>query len=231
MKKIILTGIGIFLIAVAAGYALVSLSGYLPPFPAKFPLAKNAEQNDQQRIVLILVDDLQAKLPLIESIWMVYTYPNAQPYLVFTPIYSLKDIKDHPELQENFKNNILGKISAGFWQTLGKEYTLKWNASIIVDNESLSLFYKQVAGKNAPKALSIAADQNMPADYDTVLVKTLKAYCKKLKTGTNNAKFSLDWSTLQPNIESGISTHKMIESWNWFLKNQQESPCNIVTKK
>jgi len=231
MRKILITGVGIFLTAVMAGYLIASLPGKLPPFPTNLPFEKKSSQRSQVNLLVILIDDINSSPPILESIWMVYAYPGNQPSFVFLPVYSLKAKKANPDLQDGFKYGLFGRISNKFWNSLAEDYQIRWDRYLIMDNVGLSSFYKQLTGKNPPKALKQEIVEDKPADYYAVAQKVIKAYCGKLKNGVNSESEIVDWATIESNIITNIKFETIVSEWNKYLENPQEDPCNIVSAK
>jgi len=231
MRKILVTGVGIFLTAVMAGYLIASLPGKLPPFPTHLPFEKKSSQQSQLNLLVILIDDINSSSPILESIWMVYIYPGNQPSFVFLPVYSLKAKKANPDLQDRFQYGLFGRISSRFWNSLSEDYQIRWDRYMIVDNVGLSSFYTQLTGKNPPKALKQEVIEDKPADYNPVTQKVIKAYCGKLKKGVNRESQIVDWTTIESNIKTNMKFETIVSEWTRYLENPQEDPCNIVSVK
>jgi hypothetical protein len=228
MKKIILTGVGIFLAALLTGYAIASLPNHLPPFPTRLPISKNTDQNNQQKILLILVDDHKSSQPVVESIWMVYVYPDQQPYWQFLPVYSLRDLKDNPELQSAYQYGLFGFIQGKFWKTLNSKYGLEWDQYLILDNAGLSAFHKEITGKDPPKTLGQPVNLEKPADFLAMTSKLIKSYCGIIKSGNKNPIPPIDWTSIYANLKSGMKMKALASNWELFIENPQKNPCNII---
>jgi hypothetical protein len=228
MRKIVLTGVGIFLAATIGGYLLASLPGHLPPFPTQLPFAKNYNARNQENILVVLVNDLKSSQPMIESVWMIYFYPKDHPSLVFMPVYSLKDLKKNPELQADYSYTILGKVSNAFWKTLDKKYKLKWDHYIILDNKAALAIYQQLGGKKPPKPLTLEVSLKKPADYNAAAKLVIKAVCGKIKRGWNEKDSSIKWSKMEPAPQSDQTQSQIKTSWNELGIKPQDDPCNIL---
>jgi hypothetical protein len=231
MRKIMVTGAAIFLTALLAGYFFAYLPGKLPPFPSSLPFEKKSDPRPQENLLVILVNDLNASPPILESIWMVYIYRGNQPSLVFLPIYSLKAKKSNPDLQDGFQYGMFGKISSKFWNSLAEDYQIRWDHYLIIDNVGLSSFYEQLTGKKPPKALKQEIVEAKPADYNAIAQKVIKAFCGKLKNGVNRESQNVDWTRIESNLKTNTKFEIIASEWTRYLKNPQEDPCNIVSVK
>jgi hypothetical protein len=231
MKKVLLTGLLVFLVAVIAGYFIAAVSGLLPPFPSRLPFSKNPEPDQQQKILVILVDDFKSANPMVESIWMVYHYPESQPALVFLPVYSLREQSAHPQIQAEFNINFLKKLSPEFQNSLEETYNLQWDKFLVLDNMILSKIIKLVTGKKAPKVLAQTPNQEKPADYQSVVLKYVKAYCSTVKSGKSDPALYDDWKLITEEFKTNIPQEQLADSWLWFKEHPQKIPCNIVSNK
>jgi hypothetical protein len=231
MKKVVLIGFGIFLAAALAGYFLAAASGHLPPLPARLPFMKNTNTEQQQKVLVVLVDDLKTSEPVVESIWMIYTYPESQPYLVFLPVYSLRDRTAHPDIQAGFKYGFLGKISTEFWDSINNAYDLHWDQYLLLDNPSAALMIESITGKKAPKLFSQPPNLKKPADFQAAMTKYIKVYCSLLKSEKKEISLSETWATISPEFQTDMDREKLKDSWAWFGEHPLETPCNIVSSK
>lgn len=231
MKKVILTGLLVFLAAATAGYIIAAVSGQLPPFPSKLPIKRDLEANQQQKILVILVDDLKSSNPVIESIWMVYNYPESQPALLFLPIHSLRDQAAHPEIQAKFKFGFLGKLSTGFRDSLQDTYNIYWDNYLVLDNQIFSQFIQLITEKKAPKLLSQPTNLEKPADYKAVMIKYIKVYCTLLKSGKLDPALNDGWMKITPGFWTNIKQENLDDYWSWFVEHPQKTPCNIISSK
>jgi hypothetical protein len=230
MKKIIFTSLGIFLAALLVGYLFAYLPGHLPQFPKQLPFSKNYNQRNQENTLVILVNNLDSKQPMIESVWMVYSYPQKQPSLVFVPVYSLKDLKKNPELQSSYTYTLLGKVAAGFWKTLETKYKLKWDHYIILDNAAALQIYHQLGGKKPPKTFSQELSLKKPADYNAASKKIIVTICGKISSGWKSSDPTIAWPKLKPAPQSDQSINQIKTNWEGLGAKPQEDPCNILNK-
>ncbi len=231
MKKVLLTGFLVFFVAVIAGYFIAAISGSLPPFPSRLPFSKDPESDQQQKILLVLVDDLKSSNPVVESIWMVYHYSNSQPALVFFPVYSLREQSSYPQIQAEYNFNFLKNLSPKFRDSLEETYTLQWDRYLVLDNMLFSRIIKLVTGKKAPKVLAQTPNQEKPADYQLVVLKYIKAYCSTVKSGKPDPAKNDDWNLITEEFWTNIPRDQMDDFWLWFIEHPQKIPCNIVSSK
>ena len=231
MKKMILTGLLVFLAAAIVGYIIAAISGLLPPFPSRLPINREPEDDQQQKTLVVLVDDLKSSNPAVESIWMVYSYPDSQPALVFLPVYSLRDQSAHPEIQAEFKFGLFGKLASEFRDSLQETYNLHWDNYLILDNQMFAQIAKLITGKKAPKLLSQAPNPEKPADYQATVIKYIKAYCSLLKSGKSEPAYNEVWMEISPGFWTDIEQENLKASWSWFFEHPQKTPCNIVSSK
>jgi hypothetical protein len=231
MKKVFLTGLLVFLVAAIAGYFIAAVSGLLPPFPSRLPFSKDPEPDQQQKILVILVDDLKSSNQVVESIWMVYHYPESQPTLVFLPVYSLREQSTHPQIQAEYKFNFLKNLSPEFRDSLEETYNLQWDKYLVLDNMVFSQIIQLVTGKKAPKVLAQTPNQEKPADYQSVVLKYVKAYCSAVKSGKPDPELNDDWKLITDEFWTNIPQAQIADSWLWFIEHPQKIPCNIISSK
>ncbi len=231
MKKLILTGLLVFLAAAIVGYIIAAISGLLPPFPSRLPIIHESEDDQQQKTLVVLVDDLKSSDPVIESIWMIYGYPDSQPALVFLPVYSLRDQSAHPEIQTDFNFGLFGRLSVEFRESLQESYNLNWDKYLILDNQMFAQISTLLTGKKAPKLLAQPPNLEKPADYQATAIKYIKAYCSYIKSGKSDPVMIESWMEISPGFWTDIKQENLEASWAWFIEHPQKTPCNIVTSK
>ena len=228
MKKAFPIGIFIFLVAAFAGYAIAASARQLPPFPAKLPLVSETDQSGLKSTLVILVDDLKSNQPVVESLWMVYRYPDSEPPFVFLPLYAMKDQPSNPEIQAGFGYGLFGSLSAEFRHSLEDEYKVRWDRYLILDNQALSQFTSQMTGKKASKILSQTPNPEKPADYSAVVVKSLQSFCSLLKSGKEEQISKINWQEISTTLRSDIPQDELVTAWHSLLDIPHTNPCNIV---
>jgi hypothetical protein len=86
-----------------------------------------------------------------------------------------------------------------------------------------------VTGKKAPKVLAQMPNQEKPADYQSVVLKYVKAYCSVVKSGKPDPELNEDWNLIADGFWTNIPQEQLAGSWGWFIEHPQKIPCNIVS--
>jgi hypothetical protein len=228
MRKILVTGVGIFLTALLAGYFFAYLPGKLPPFPSSLPFEKKSSQRSQENLLVILVDDLNASPPILESIWMIYFYPAQQPNLVMMPVYPSGKEESDQKTKKDFHFIFLGGIPKVFWKDLEDAHHLNWDHYLVVDHITLGTFLSQVTGKSAPKSLALPYKEGKTPNFTKVTRKLASTLCTSLKAEEKNPNLAVDWYVLKGHIKTDITVAMIQDNWDWIWINTSGKVCNII---
>ena len=228
MRKILVTGVAIFLTAFLAGYFFAYLPGKLPPFPSSLPFEKKSGQRSQENLLVILVDDLNASPPILESIWLVYFFPAQQPNLVIVPVFPTSKKNMDEKLRTSFQFKFLGNLPRVFWDNLGNAYHITWDHYLLIDHASMGTFLSQITGKSAPKSLALPYAKGKVPDFAKISRKLASTFCASLKAEEKNPKLIVDWSELKGHLKSDLSVATIQDNWDWIWYNTSGEVCNII---
>jgi hypothetical protein len=228
MRKILVKGAAIFLTALLAGYFFAYLPGKLPPFPSSLPFEKKSGQRSQENLLVILVDDLTANPPILESIWLVYFFPAQRPNLVMVPVFPTSEKDMDETLRTSFKFKFLGNLPRAFWDNLENSYHLTWDHYLLIDHASMGTFLSQVTGKSAPKSLALPYAKGKAPNFTKITRKLASTLCTSLKAEEKNPEIAVDWSELKGHIKTDLSIGNIQDNWDWIWQNTSGEVCNII---
>jgi hypothetical protein len=193
-------------------------------------VAKNAvSQSTQKNIVIIYVDDLDAKDPQLVSVWSLFSVVNEQSYITMTPLYP-GTVPD-PALSlltSSFDLNGRKKPVKGFLEAL-QAFQVTWDGYILVDHQGMMALHQWLAGNPADLGLTDqgSKDAAMILQEESLV---LTGICHGLNQTGPAPGESTQWDAIFPDhLKTDLSMRSIIPHWQQMNEEQAPLVCNVFS--
>jgi hypothetical protein len=183
--------IGLYLAEIVPG------KGSLKGSASNNPLATPASRF-QHNILIVRVDDLQAKSPALVSIWGLIIY-FPEPKLIFQRIYPLSML-ENDQIVSSFSLSAEKVPSNSFLRTLNESLKIVWDNYVILDAQAGDQFSAWAGGPPVSQA-DTGADLSQNLDVES---QVLRMVCEKYAVQTPGPRDPFDW---QPIIPDHLTTN------------------------
>lgn len=195
MRKLVITlTIIAFLACFLIGLYLAEIvpnKGGLLGDTAKNPLSTPASKY-QHNILVIRVDNLQAKTPQLVSIWGLIIY-FPEPKIIFQRVYPL-GILENEQIAKSFSLSPRKTPNASFLKILNDNLNIIWDNYILLDTQAGDIFSTWAGGP--------LFSQVDPASNPDQLVKvegeSVRLICEKFASQSQNGRIPFDWEPVIP---------------------------------
>ncbi len=182
----------------------------------------------QKNIVVIHVDDLDAKHPQLISVWSVFSVVNEQTYITMTPLYP-GTVPDPAvsRLASSFDLNGRKKPAKDFLAAL-QAFQVNWDGYILVDHEGMVRLHQWLA---ASPIISLngqgSGDPGLVLQEESLL---LNGICHGLnQTGPAPDK-SAHWESIySDHLKTDLSMRTILPYWQQLNEGQGILVCNILS--
>ena len=182
----------------------------------------------QKNIVVIHVDDLNAKNPQLISVWSVFSVVNEQTYITMTPLYP-GTVPDPAvsELASSFDLNVRKKPVKDFLKTL-QVYQVTWDGYILVDQQGMVQLHQWLAGGHTITPLGQGGSD--PAQILQEEGLLLTGICYGLNQTGPAPDDSVQWDAVfSDHLKTDLSMRTILPYWRQMNKEQSLLVCNILT--
>jgi len=193
------------------------------PRPSATPLALP----QQEKVLLIQVDDLTIENPRMISIWGLFIAFSDQPNLIFKSIYpSIENSSWSQEIRGDFKLSPGGELSKDYMNRLNA-MGVEWDGYILIDN----YFIDQYGNAFTHTALSPYLPPN--ADPEAILRQEeifLNKTCQYLTQQENDLSVNFDWrAAASGHFLSDLKLNFLLLGWQWLVENDSIQNCEVLT--
>ena len=206
-------------LGLATAHSLTSLLG--------LPIAstESADASAQKNVVVIHVNDLEAKSPQLISVWSSFTVVNEQTYITMTPLYpSIVPDPASSRLVETFKLNNRKKPSKHFLETL-EVYRIDWSGYIVVDTQGMQEMRQWMMGDGELNLSDVGTDPTAFLQDETML---LNGICQGLNGIGPAPDECLEWEGIYPaHLETDLSMQRVLAYWRGVNETGSPVICNI----
>jgi len=210
-------------LGLATARSLTSIFG-LPVAPKN-----TVSQSSQKNIVVIHVDDLDAKDPQLVSVWSLFSVVNEQAYITMTPLYP-GTVPDPAlsRLSSSFDLNGRKKPAKDFLEAL-QAFQVTWDGYILVDHQGMMALHQWLAGN--PSHISLT-DQGSN-DVARILQEEsllLTGICHGLNQTGPAPNESAQWDAIFPDhLKTDLSMRNIIPHWQHMNERQVPLVCNVFS--
>ena len=182
---------------------------------------------EQEKILLIQVDNLLSENPGMISMWGLFITFSERPNLFFKAIYpSLAPSVALQEAEELFEIQSNGELSETFMSkliTLG----IEWDGYILVDNTFIDEFGSAYTQTALSPFLPPTAE---PGDLILQEEIFLKKTCKYLEMQENQGIANFDWKVAASgHLLSDLQLSFLLDGWQWLVENGEMQNCEVLT--
>jgi hypothetical protein len=215
----------VFLASAVLGLATArSLSSFL-----EIPAAPGSSVLDsaQKNIVIIHVDDLDAKAPQLISVWSVFSIANEETYITMTPLYPAT-VPDPAAsmLASSFDLNGRKKPVKDFLKAL-QAYQVVWDGYIVVDQQGMKDMYQWLAGNHNVNLIGQGSNDPVLILQEESLLLT--GICYGLNQTGPAPDESAQWEALSDHLKTDLSIRRIIPYWRQMNRSQSPHVCNILS--
>lgn len=188
-----------------------------------------ASQSAQKNIVVIHVDDLDAKNPELVSVWSLFSLVNEQTYLTMTPLYP-GTVPDPAlsRLASTFDLNGRKKPAKDFLEAL-QAFQVTWDGYILVDHQGMMALNEWLGGN--PSSIRLVDQGNNDA---AMILQEESLLLTGICHGLNQTGFAPDesaqWGAVYPDhLKTDLSMRKIIPQWQQLNEGQAPLVCNVFS--
>ena len=190
-------------------------------------MGTDVSDSAQKNIVVIHVDDLDARDPQLVSVWSVFSVINEQTYITMTPLYP-RTVPDPAvsRLASSFHLNGRRKLSKEFMEAL-QTYRVAWDGYIIIDQQGMMGLQEWLAGYSVVSLTNQGSkDPGLILQEESLL---LNGICRGLnRTGTAPDE-SAEWEAISDHLKTDLPMRNIIPYWRQMNEWQTPLVCNILT--
>lgn len=185
-------------------------------------------QSTQKNIVVIHVDDLDAKHPQLISVWSVFSVVNQQTYITMTPLYP--GVVPDPavsQLASSFELNGRKKPAKNFLTALDA-FQVNWDGYILVDQEGMVRLHQWLAGNHNINLIGQGgSDPALVLQEESLL---LTGICYGLNQTGTAPDDSAQWDAIfSDHLKTDLSMRNIIPYWQQMNAVQTPLVCNILS--
>lgn len=181
----------------------------LPENKNTFFSPKNLE-DEQLRLLVFVVDDLESKRPALISVWSVIFYYQDAHGLMIIPLVDnqQEDFIDYKKFFLLTTGKIPHEKTIKYFNT---KFKTKWNNSVILDLFSVNQFIEWITNNQASFSLNTELNQSF-----------YQFFCNSISEKPTKSLSSLDWSQVKSDhFKSDLSLEELTQVLQKLTDSQQ----------
>lgn len=192
---------------------------------AQPPLISTVTNSEQQyRLLIVHVDQLDAEKPRLVSVWYVSLFfmKETPPTLTLAQVYSssLNTSPNAQELERSFSINPTGELAPGFWKEI-QRYQFVWDGYVVTDHFANQRMLEWVNGPG---------DYISPFHEGAATQALLQQTCQSLSGLAQRQAAPFNWDGLIPShYQANIQQMDIaLGYWNRMINAGQPLRCDVI---
>jgi len=193
------------------------------PRPSATPLALP----QQEKILLIQVDDLTTDNPRMISIWGLFIAFSDQPNLIFKSIFpSIENSSWSQEIRGSFELSPDGELSKDYITRL-ESMGIEWDGYILIDNQFIDQYGNAFTHTTLSPYLPPTAEPEAILRQEKIF---LNKTCQYLSQQENDLSADFDWqAAASGHLLSDLRLDFLLMGWQWLVENGSIQNCEVIT--
>ena len=220
LKTLALVNVIVFGVFSALGY-LSAARAQIPPQPSPVSRVITTPGADQNDLLLIQIDRLDASKPMLRAVWMAGIFRSAnQTVLTFFPLFPVKSISPAPtDLSGLFALNPDGSLGKAFVQAVAAR-GVQVSAFLLIDDEGYAALDQFLRGQD------VTIFTPAPSSPSVFLL----AACQYIHRGSDPSPNSpgLDSAYMGKHLRGSLSFDQLLSAWNGLAGHQNPPGCDVI---
>lgn len=187
------------------------------------------DQPTQYNLLIIRVDDLEARQQELVSVWFMFNHVSEQSFVTFKPLYPAANPDPAQQrLAARFDLTARKQPAPAFLKAV-ETYQVPWDGYILVDNQGMLSLHEWL-GEDSAVSLTPASRANPEriVQEEMALLNSICPGLHRLGALTSN---TAQWQALSPrHLQSDLDLQDSLAKWETI--HQQPSPlvCKVFTR-
>ena len=214
LRILIIIFLFVMCLLIGAKLANVSLSG-----DENIVINSNTQDQNQMRLLVFVVDELNKKNPELNAVWSVIIYDQDSSGLMFIPLSDIytdgfKDIKRSFILTTEKDPH---EKTIKFFNT---KFKTKWDAHIVLDRYAVEYLLKWITHESLDVNSIVEASK-------TALIQNM---CSSITSRELNALETVDWTLISPDhFKTNLTFERIVNGWE-KLNQSNAILCEIIAE-
>ncbi len=166
----------------------------------------STEEAAQSNILVVHIDHLDAQVPTLVSLWVVFTYQVEPVSLTFLPIYPTGR-SGETDLAARFSLSLDRTVSENFLAQVKKEYNIQWDHVVLIDQAGVTYWSRFLSGAEF--------SQEPGPDLLRPEIQLITTFCGAIRDRGSSLLSGLDWGQISPDhLRTDLPFDQVMANWD-----------------